>query len=58
MVTKASKASWASSNASAFADRAFFSAEEQASTFERCDKNVHGKIVMEKLSFDIKVRIR
>lgn len=32
MVTRASKASWASSNASAFADRAFFSAEEQAST--------------------------
>ena len=44
VVTRASKDSWASSNASAFADRAFFSAEEQASTFEKCDKNVHGKI--------------
>ena len=35
VVTRASKASWAASKASDFADKAFFSASEQASTFER-----------------------
>ena len=38
VVTRASSSSMASSNESAFADKAFFSSLEQASTLERCDK--------------------
>ena len=36
VVTRASKALWASSNSSDFADKADFSSSEQGSTFERC----------------------